>query len=391
MSGGDNPPPEPAGRILPPQNPPHLTDCRRPFPPPRAAADGRRMLRAGPARLRRRDRATCPAFFAPHCQRECAAAAVRNRRGMSHRARRRRWPPTAPPPSGGGEKCTGEWTARGWGRRTAQSGALNGRECGGRCWRRRGALGAGGGRMADGISGQNRNSVHLFLARISPPNSARMPPEFGGGGGGGRKMPPPRNLGLCYKPERTRGKIFAPIFLRPAGRMNSGGGGRGEVWQGGGVEQARSILKKTPVQNFQKKYFGNCRRTPAPPPRPAPGPRQRRCKGGGVIPPALNAADLSAGLSARRAADANFFQEVGVACAFAFFPFLFIPPSALYPSSGATGVSGGELARPRCPDFVGVWVRNGHWRPAGFVSDDIPFFEFCVHCFCSFVGLFLMA
>ena len=146
---GDYPPPEPAGRILPPQTPPHLTDCRRPFPPPRAAADGRRMLRAGPARLRRRDRATCPAFFAPHCQRECAAAAVRNRRGMSHRARRRRWPPTAPPPSGGGEKCTGEWTARGWGRRTAQSGALDGRECGGRCWRRRGALGAGGGRMAD--------------------------------------------------------------------------------------------------------------------------------------------------------------------------------------------------------------------------------------------------
>ena len=230
---GDNPPPEPAGRILPPQNPPHLTDCRRPFPPPRAAANGRRMLRAGPARLRRRDRATCPAFFAPHCQRECAAAAVRNRRGMSHRARRRRWPPTAPPPSGGGEKCTGEWTARGWGRRTAQSGALDGRECGGRCWRRRGALGAGGGRMADGISVQNCNSVHLFLARISPPNSARMPPEFGGGGGGGRKTPPPRNLGLCYKPERTRGKIFAPIFLRPAERMNSGGGEGGSLAGGG--------------------------------------------------------------------------------------------------------------------------------------------------------------
>ena len=87
---GDNPPPKPAGRILPPpKKKPHLTDCRRPFPPPRAAADGRRMLRAGPARRRRCDRATCPAFFAPHCQRECAAA-VRNRRGMSHRARRRR-------------------------------------------------------------------------------------------------------------------------------------------------------------------------------------------------------------------------------------------------------------------------------------------------------------
>ena len=209
---GDYPPPEPAGRILPPQNPPHLTDCRRPFPPPRAAANGRRMLRAGPARLRRRDRATCPAFFAPHCQRECAAAAVRNRRGMSHRARRRRWPPTAPPPSGGGEKCTGEWTARGWGRRTAQSGALDGRECGGRCWRRRGALGAGGGRMADGISVQNRNSVHLFLARISPPNSARMPPEFGGGGGGGGKRPPPATWACATNPKERAAK-FSPLFF----------------------------------------------------------------------------------------------------------------------------------------------------------------------------------
>ena len=54
----DNPPTESAGCILPPKKPPHLTDCRRPFPPPRAAADGRRMLRAGPARLRRRD--PCP-------------------------------------------------------------------------------------------------------------------------------------------------------------------------------------------------------------------------------------------------------------------------------------------------------------------------------------------
>ena len=55
MSGGIIPRPNPPGAFYPPKTPPHLTDCRRPFPPPRAAADGRRMLRAGPARLRRRD------------------------------------------------------------------------------------------------------------------------------------------------------------------------------------------------------------------------------------------------------------------------------------------------------------------------------------------------
>ena len=138
---GDNPPPEPAGRILPPKNPPHLTDCRRPFPPPRAAANGRqmhpaagmhltnyppprtanggrRMHRAEPARRRRRVRATCPAFLAP---RKCTAGggAGRNRRGMSHRVHR--GPPdlAAAKRRGRGE-VHGRRLTRGGGRRPAQ-------------------------------------------------------------------------------------------------------------------------------------------------------------------------------------------------------------------------------------------------------------------------------
>ena len=98
---GDNPPPEPARRILPPKNPPHLTDCRRPFPPPRAAANGRRMHpaagmhltnypppraanggrrmhRAGPARRRRTRlvRGGASGRPVPHSSRRVASASA---------------------------------------------------------------------------------------------------------------------------------------------------------------------------------------------------------------------------------------------------------------------------------------------------------------------------
>ena len=124
----------------------------------------------------------------------------------------------------------------------------------GRAKPRRSAAGGAAGRSALGADGRRDGQINgtVIPLKIPPPEFPReFTPEFGGGGG--RKMPPPRNLGLCYKPERTRGKIFAPLFLRSAGRMNSGGG-EGEVWQWGG-EQARSILKKTPVQNFQKIFW----------------------------------------------------------------------------------------------------------------------------------------
>ena len=105
---------------------------------------------------------------------------------------------------------------------------------------------------------QNRNSVHLFLARISPPNSARMPPEFGGGGGGAENAPPPQ-LGPVLQTRKNARQNFRPYFFASR-RTNEFGRGGGGKFGRGGVEQARSILKKTPVQNFQKKYFGNSAR-----------------------------------------------------------------------------------------------------------------------------------
>ena len=167
--------------------------------PPSAAADEaggrrRRRTRRPLTRPRRRARATGgECRIAP-----VAAAGRRPRRRQAGEGRSAR---------GNGRRGAGDDARRKAAPRTGETAAE-------RRWRRRRALGAGGGRMADGISGQKCNSVHLFLARISPPE---FTPEFGGGGG------------------------------------------RGEVWQGG-VEQARSILKKTPAQNFPKKYFGNSAR-----------------------------------------------------------------------------------------------------------------------------------
>ena len=100
----------------------------------------------------------------------------------------------------------------------------------------------------------------VILSTYSSPESPpRIPPECppnSGEGGGGAENAPPRNLGLCYKPERTRGKIFAPIFLRPAGRMNSGGGGGGKFGRGGGGAGPEHFEKNARAK-FPKKYFGN--------------------------------------------------------------------------------------------------------------------------------------
>ena len=181
---GDNPPPEPAGRILPPKNPPHLTDCRRLFPPPCAAANGRRMHpaagmhltnypppraanggrrmhRAGPARRRRTRlvRGGASGRPVPHSSRRVASAsaplaAEQGATGGECRIASVAGRPTSPPPSGGGEgKCTANV------RRGAEGNAV---------------------RMAAPRTGGNVAGAAGVGARRRIP-----PPEFGEGEGGG--------------------------------------------------------------------------------------------------------------------------------------------------------------------------------------------------------------
>ena len=90
----------------------------------------------------------------------------------------------------------------------------------GRAKPRRSAAGAAAGRSALGADGRRDGQINgtVIPLKIPPPELPReFTPEFGGGGGEGGSL-------------------------------------------AGGGEQARSILKKTPAQNFPKKYFGNSAR-----------------------------------------------------------------------------------------------------------------------------------